>query len=405
MCFSSTQERRAKAPELSDLEKEDLERNRQLLAGAQKKRDENRDEVKKMNQMMLYAKCVAIRDKQLEEKKAIEAKEKEEMKKLDVMMEVNRLKKIHELEEIEKAKEIEMRKGALVINVQIEAREKERLRERELKEQEAQVMLARIKEMEEKKERDDIAKQARGKKMLEEILASNQRSADLKAERIANAKAEDLKIKEYILEKARREQEIEDEKARIKKAKDDEFNRTREAMEKQADTRSALDELRAKRAQENAERKFRQIEREKAEKQAHIQHELQVSRDQMLDAKERRLVELAREERRIFEEIIVKQRQAEEALHARDAALKAQRIAGRDEIVKQVKAKEEAKYSTRYNKFDEGRAILQAQERELADLERIKMAKLEELARAGVPEKYRVDLAKATFGGTAKFAK
>jgi hypothetical protein len=379
------------------LEKEDLERSTKLLAGAQQQRDEARDAVKKMNQMMLYAKCVAIRDRQLEEKKEIEAHQKEEAKKLDTMMEVNRLKKIAELEAIEHAKEIEMRKGALVINDQIAAREKERIRQQELKEQEAQLMLARIREMEEKKARDEVEKQIQGKKMLEQILASNQRSADLKAERLAQSKAEDQKIKEYILEKARREQERDDELARIKAHKDAEFNRTREAMEKVADTRSALDELRAKRAQEAAERKFRQMEREKAEKQAKIQRELQESRDQMLADKERRLVELALEERRIFEQIIVKQRQDEEALAAREAATKSMRIAGRDEIIKQVKSKEDAKYSTRYNKFDEGRAILQAQEAELAELERIKMKKLQELERAGVPEKYRVDLAKMKF--------
>ena len=106
---------------------------------------------------------------------------------------------------------------------------------------------------------------------------------------------------------------------------------------------------------------------------------------------------LAREERRIFEQIIVKQREQEQAVAAKEAAVKAQRIAGRDEIIKQVKAKEEFKYSQRFIKGDEGRAILEAQERELADLERIKMAKLAELARAGVPDKYRVDLSKMSF--------
>ena len=40
-----------------------------LLTKAQKQIDEDRDDVKHMNQMMLYSKVVTIRDKQLEENK------------------------------------------------------------------------------------------------------------------------------------------------------------------------------------------------------------------------------------------------------------------------------------------------------------------------------------------------
>lgn len=62
------------------------------------------DDVKHMNQMVLYSKVVTIRDKQLEENKRLEQEWIEEQKKLDLMMEIERLKVLQEEEEREKRK-------------------------------------------------------------------------------------------------------------------------------------------------------------------------------------------------------------------------------------------------------------------------------------------------------------
>ena len=54
--------------------------------------DNEFDDVKQMNHMVLYSKVVTIRDKQLEENKRLESEWIEEQKKLDLMMEIERLK-------------------------------------------------------------------------------------------------------------------------------------------------------------------------------------------------------------------------------------------------------------------------------------------------------------------------
>lgn len=48
-----------------------------ILAGAQLKQQEQKDLVKAMNQMVLYSKCMAIRDAQVLEKKNILSEEEE----------------------------------------------------------------------------------------------------------------------------------------------------------------------------------------------------------------------------------------------------------------------------------------------------------------------------------------
>lgn len=68
--------------------------------------DEDLDDVKHMNQMILYSKVVTIRDKQLQENKKLEQEWVEEQKKLDLMMEIERLKVLKEEEEREAKKAV-----------------------------------------------------------------------------------------------------------------------------------------------------------------------------------------------------------------------------------------------------------------------------------------------------------
>ncbi len=51
--------------------------------------------------MVIYSKCVTIRDKQLEEQKGLEEEYKAENKRLDIMMEIERLKSLKYQEERE----------------------------------------------------------------------------------------------------------------------------------------------------------------------------------------------------------------------------------------------------------------------------------------------------------------
>lgn len=77
--------------------------------------DEEHDDVKHMNQMVLYSKVVTIRDKQLEENKQLEREWVEEQKRLDIMMEIERLKGLKVAEEREIIRQHAQRKGATVI--------------------------------------------------------------------------------------------------------------------------------------------------------------------------------------------------------------------------------------------------------------------------------------------------
>ena len=64
--------------------------------------DEDYDDVKHMNAMVMASRIYTVRDKQLQENRGLEQNWVEEQKRLDMMMEIERLKAIkaeHEREE------------------------------------------------------------------------------------------------------------------------------------------------------------------------------------------------------------------------------------------------------------------------------------------------------------------
>ena len=68
-----------------------------------------RDDVKDMNKMIMYAKVVTIRDKQLAQKKQIHHHYVEEEKQKDLMIEIDRLKAIKATQEREREHKIKQR--------------------------------------------------------------------------------------------------------------------------------------------------------------------------------------------------------------------------------------------------------------------------------------------------------
>jgi hypothetical protein len=129
-------------PDQSQIENQQVTDN--LLTRAQTLIDEEQDDVKKMNQMVLYSKVVTIRDKQLVESKALETEWVKEQKKLDIMMEIERLKALAEAEERDARRKEAAARGAQVLIDQIKDREMIRQKQVEVREKEKLQLLANI---------------------------------------------------------------------------------------------------------------------------------------------------------------------------------------------------------------------------------------------------------------------
>lgn len=166
----------------TDLEADAKDRELGILSKAQMQLDEEHDDVKQMNQMVMYSKIVTVRDKQKEESKMLEEEWIREQKRLDIMMEIERLKSLQEQEERENRRADARKMGAQVIVEQIKEREQERIKQREILEKEKQQMLKNIEVMKQKDVEAAEAKKLRTKQMIAEVEAANKVALSKKAE-------------------------------------------------------------------------------------------------------------------------------------------------------------------------------------------------------------------------------
>lgn len=124
------EEKKAQA-DLNDLEKEGVEKKADLINQAREKLNEQLDEVKHMNQMVAYARCVTVRDRQLGEKKCISGELTKEQKRLDLMMELNRLDTIKRIDDKDlERKELQIEGHGIIVD-QMKERQLKRLKEKE----------------------------------------------------------------------------------------------------------------------------------------------------------------------------------------------------------------------------------------------------------------------------------
>jgi hypothetical protein len=306
------------------MERERVAQANAVVEGARKKLQEQSQDVKRMNQMVLYAKCVAIRDKQLAEKEAAKKKQKEDERAADAAMEEARQKKAAEMAARE-AKRLEAnKKGCLEIISQMQQRERERMLQREQKEREAMRTVEEIRRREKVREKcaahggasrahgsvaqEDAEERQRkflaGKELLKETLEANNAALAAKQKRKQEAVDEDNRIAAYLRDKEKREQEKEEEEARRKAEKDRNIALIREKQQKAIDQQSAVDELRAKRYQEAEDRKWRERELAAARKRQQLIAEMRHSREQQLQDKQRRLLEQALQDKAEFEAMV-----------------------------------------------------------------------------------------------------
>merc|ERR1719409_1103421 len=328
------------------------------------------------------------------EKRYIQQEKEEEEGQLDMMMEIERLKALKMYEEREKTKAEDQRRGASVIVEQIKDRRAVRMREEEHRDQERTYILRQIDALKEEEVEQQKAKKVAAKRLMDEVNEANSAAMKIKEEKMLAEKLEDQKILDYQKNREMREREAEEEKIRAAAEKEKETAKLRAMQEKAADKAAEMDALRAKRAMEAAERVAREKESQEKKRLEAINAELAEARKQQQAEKERSLAEQAKFERDEFERIIEVQMQQESAEKQRQYEEKGMRMQHVEELRLQIAAREEKALQERRDFLEEGNVIRAQIGAERKKLEKIKERKIEELKRAGVPEKYWAELAR-----------
>jgi len=379
---------------MSDTEQKAQTQKNGVLANAQKLLDEQNDDVKKMNQMVLYSKCVTIRDAQLQEKRYIQQNREEEEQQLDMMMEIERLKAL-KMEEVRNKQRLDdQRKGASVIVEQIKERQAFRRSNEEHRDQERMFILKQIEALKQEEIEQAKNKQVAANRLMEEVNLANSAAMRIKEERMLQEKMEDEQIAEYQRHKAAREEALEQEKAAAEKAKGDAQKKMLDMQERSQGKADEMDALRAKRAAEAAERAAREKEQDEARRAMKIAKDMAEARMSQQREKEQRLATQAQFEKDEFLHLAAVSAQQAEAEAKRVGEARMANLRHVEQLRAQITAVEERNMQERHGVLEEGNKVRNQQVAQRKKLEAIKEKKISELQKSGVPEKYWSELAR-----------
>jgi len=165
------------------------------------------DELKEIDKIVMYSKVASIRKRQLEQNELMRKEYVDQHNKMVEMMEIERLKEIKYNEEQKAIKKEQQKLGSLVINDQIKDKEIERIRQKEHQEKERQMMLRQIKELGEEEKRNLEMKKLQTERMNVETMLANKKASEIKEQKRFEELELDLKMIQYNLEKAKKEED------------------------------------------------------------------------------------------------------------------------------------------------------------------------------------------------------
>lgn len=350
------------------------------------------DEVKQIQKLAANAQVAAIRDQQLNEKRGLLKANVEEIKRLDLMMEVERVRGLKEEADKEAVRAREARAGREVISEQIKLNHMRRLKEKEEASEEAAELLRRTKAL----QQEDLQKADERKRAIaktqEEIVQENEKAIVKKKLVVEQERAENAKIAKYLKEKAEKEEAMAKEAIRIRNEKELEVARLREKQEKEQDILTELDQLRAKRAQQERERAMQEAEARQAAEVLKRNAELKQARDTQAQEKVKKLFEQAKSDKLEFDKIIEAQKKAREIESRAEKESSLVRKRHAMTLKEQIILREEEELQKRRDKTEEGLKLKRAHSEIKERILKEKKEKINMLVQKNIPAKYRADL-------------
>ena len=196
------------------------------------------------------------------------------------------------------------------------------------------------------------------------------------------------------MEKAKKEEEELLQKKLLQLEKEKETQRLREKQEQVSDKLAYIDELRARRAFEETEKKEREKEKLEMIKLLKQKQELIEGNEIQKITKQNKLLENALNEEKEYEDIVKHQlAEMEEEKRAEEMRKKTLEENGK-ELLRQIYERREKEKLFQRAVLEEGRILKQNQDKYKKTMERIKQQKLKEMEKLGIKPSYRVDLQK-----------
>ncbi|XP_055854614.1 cilia- and flagella-associated protein 45 [Episyrphus balteatus] len=375
-------------------DKEDLfeEERLKILEQSFIAKHEQEEEVKRVNQIMLNAKCHAIRDAQIQEKIELARELKQEENRLEKMMIDRAMASLHAEDEGVKREQEKKHQYAAEIKSQLMERENQRFLEAERIEEEAKVLSLANEAIKKDDERRARLIKERREQLRSELNRICEMSNLFKKMLFEQEREAEMRIHAYMKAKEKRERTLDIEKKLAKQAFERKQQLLFDLQQKILESKSKREEMALTRQQENIEREYRRKEKEAVIRKKELEKSLHEARNaQLLDAKLREALQIARNEDD-FQKIVENLKREE----AKQAKIQEERLKNkdryRDEIIRQMNDKENER--RRKYERDQSEAI-EWKEREKQREKNVRsviQAKLASMRDANLPEKYIKDV-------------
>ncbi|KAL1373793.1 hypothetical protein pipiens_018448 [Culex pipiens pipiens] len=330
-------------------------------------KQEQEEEVKRANRIILAAKCHIIRDAQIAEKQEIQRELRAEELRLEKIMIEENEKALREEERKRQEAKMATKQHSEEIRNQLQQKEKIQLKEAERIEEEARVLKQAQMAITADEKLNEKAKIDRVNQIREDLKKAYELSAYYKQLDYEEQRIAELKVQEYIRQRNERQAKLELEKKMAAEMREREQDRMLKIQQKLLTTKSAKNDMDLRRGQEHVEREFRRREKEIAIKKRQLEQQIAVARAEQLEAvKLERAMQIARDELD-HKRAVEKYKQEEEKETKSKQKQSHLRESYRGEIIRQMNQKEQARRELERN-FRKEHAALQelVKKRELA---------------------------------------
>jgi len=378
----------------NDLEQEAEEQQEEQIERYRLQKLEQDDEIRHLNELILEAKCHAIRDAQINEKYSIAKELQVENDRLDAMMEVDRIAALRQQEEVARLRKARRQRGAAMIMDQIKTNETEKLLEKDRRDNEATVMQVNQQKLQLQDLAEIETRKLQQQQMQQEIEIINKATQEAKQLRLEQDRIAEERVYAYQKAKEKRERELEEEEARKRLEKELETAKLRKAQERASDLQAEKDALRAKRHEEHTEREYRRKVREEAAKKAVVEAEMAFAREEQIQAKRHLSAVQAARERAEFDK---DKRESQKEIEKMEALSEVRQMNLRkysEDVKNQIAERESQRISDRKAFFEETITKNKELEETNKRLKDVKLGKLQALHESGVPEKYVHEVAR-----------
>eukprot|EP00970_Alexandrium_tamarense_P009094 scaffold1795_cov187-Alexandrium_tamarense.AAC.12 len=370
---------------VTQCESEKLDRIRKQ---AQEKIDKGEDIVKILITCSERAKTFAIRDQQLKDKAEREKKERDYEQRMILAMEIDRLREIEAREAYEAEKVKKMIDGRKIIEQQIEERHQAKLLQEEARDQENREMLDRIRMYQLQDEERAMIRRENAARAREEVMRANEEHiASMREHRMAE-KREDEMMVAYQMEQDEKLRQREAEEEKAERRKRDIQKKLLDEQERTLDRRAEIDEIRARRAVEDAERKYRQKQLIEAQKRKRDMDLLDMTRKQQQQEKYEKQQMVVVQMREEYENAIRHSHAMAERERAEAEREQQKNTKLITNLQEQIEEHRELRMTHDKEKYREGAMIKQQLAEEKAKLEAMREKMVQDMKIKGIDERY-----------------